>query len=175
MSLEHLAAVWEHSRQSGSHLLVLVAVASYSDHNGEWVTDQATLQRRARLSNRRLRQILTELAASGELSVVSHHGRGKRSTYRLLGQGNWPPTAAFPARQEDADSQFSGEKPETVSQFSGQELAEGSQFPAPPVPPSPPDPHIPLTPRIQKKQTWRASLSRSAPCRGRRARRTGRT
>jgi hypothetical protein len=35
MSSEHLAAVWEHSRQSGSHLLVLVAVASDCDPNGE--------------------------------------------------------------------------------------------------------------------------------------------
>src|SRR4028119_770225 len=97
MGIEHLAAVWEHSRQSGSNLVVLLAIASYSDHNGEWVIDQATLQRRTRLGNRRVRQLLAELVNAGELAVVSHHGRGKLSTYRLLtGQENWQPAAAFP-------------------------------------------------------------------------------
>jgi hypothetical protein len=84
MSLEHLAAVWKHSRQSGSGLVVLLAVASYSDQRGEWIADQATLQKRARLGWRRVQQILDELVAAGELAVVSHHGRGKLSTYRLL-------------------------------------------------------------------------------------------
>jgi hypothetical protein len=40
MGTEHLPAVWEHSRQSGSGLIVLLAVASHSDHNGEWVIDR---------------------------------------------------------------------------------------------------------------------------------------
>jgi hypothetical protein len=52
-------------------LLVLVAVASDCDPNGEWIVSQATLQSRVRLTNRRVRQILTDLVASGELAVTS--------------------------------------------------------------------------------------------------------
>src|SRR5687768_16309265 len=102
MGLEQLTAVWEHSRQSGADLLVLLAIASYSDHNGEWVIDQGTLQRLTRLSNRYVRQILTRLVAEAELAVVSHHGRGKLSTYRLLvAPENWRPSTSFPARKEE--------------------------------------------------------------------------
>ena len=181
MSIEHLAAVWERSRQSGSHLNLLLAVASYSDHRGEWTIDQATLERRTRLSNRQVRRILTELVAAGELAVVSHHGRGKLSTYRLLvGQENWRPSAGFPARKEEADSpfssekpaaeshfpsqkpaaesQFSGKKPEAESQFSAEKPEAERQFsaplapPCPPFPPNPLYPLIPLTPPEKKKQ-----------------------
>ena len=165
MSLEHLDAVWEHSRQSGANLLVLLAIASYSDPNGEWVIDQATLQRRTRLSNRYVRQILTRLVAEAELAVVSHHGRGKLSTYRLLvGQENWRPSASFPRKEEPGSqfssekpapqSQFPSQKPAAESQFSGEKPEAGSQFsaplapPSPPLPPFPPDPLIPLYPQI---------------------------
>jgi hypothetical protein len=175
MGLEHLAPVWEHSRQSGSNLLVLLAIASYSDHNGEWIIDQATLQRRTRFSNRYVRQILTVLVAEGELAVVSHHGRGKLSTYRLLiGQENWKTSASFPARKEEAGSPFSSEKPAAESQFPSQKPAAERQFSgekpeaerqfsaplAPPFPPFPPDPQyplIPLTPpeeKTKKQETF---------------------
>jgi hypothetical protein len=152
MSHEHIAAVWEHSRQSGSHLLVLVAVASDWDPNGEWIASQATLQSRVRLTNRRVRQILTDLVASGELAVTSHHGRGKLSAYRLLvGQENWKKSASPPGRKEAASSRSTGQPQDAVSRFSSQGLDAESQYPAPPVPPSPPNPHIPPYPPDSKK------------------------
>jgi hypothetical protein len=140
MGTEHRAAVWEHSRQNGSGLVVLLAVAEHCDFNGEWTVDQASLQSRVRLTNRRVRQVLADLVAAGELAVVSHHGRGKLSTYRLLvGQENWKPVAAF-ARKEEAGSRFSSDKPEA-----------DSQFPAPLSPPFPPDPLYPLCPPKQQE------------------------
>jgi hypothetical protein len=136
MSHEHLAAVWEHSRQSRSHLIVLLAVATYSDHNGEWTADQATLERLTRLGNRRVRQLLAELVAEGVLAVASHHGRGKRSTYRLLLGKNRKPGAA-----PEAECQPDREKPEAED-----------RFPDPLGPPFPPDPQIPLYPPKTKTQ-----------------------
>jgi len=59
-------------------------VAYFSDQRGEWTIDQATLRRRARLGRSRIKQILKDLVACGELAVVSHHGRARLSTYRLL-------------------------------------------------------------------------------------------
>lgn len=84
MSCEHADYVLEHSLQRGSCRFVLFIIALFSDQNGEWTIDQATLQRLARLGRRRIQQILRKLAESGELAVVSHFGRGKLSTYRLL-------------------------------------------------------------------------------------------
>ena len=94
MSCEHADYVLEHSLQRGSCRFVLFTIALFSDQNGEWTTDQATLQRLARLGRRRIQQILRKLAESGELAVVSHFGRGKLSTYRLLVGEEEPQPAA---------------------------------------------------------------------------------
>jgi hypothetical protein len=84
MSLEHVTAVLDHSTQRGPRLVTLLAVAFNCDQRGEWTTDQATLRREARVGRTRIKQILKDLVACGELFVVSHHGRGRLSTYRLL-------------------------------------------------------------------------------------------
>ena len=128
MGIEHLAAVLDHSRQGGSRLVILIIVASYSDQRGEWIADQPTLQRRARLGRRRVQQLLDELVAAGELAVVSHHGRGRLSTYRLLVRTeNAQPSApfqkgeaqcAFPAPKGEAERTFPGPKGEAEHAFS---------------------------------------------------------
>jgi hypothetical protein len=168
MGLEHLAAVWEHSRQSGSGLVVLLAVASYSDQCGEWTAEQATLQKRARLGRRRVQQILDELVASGELAVVSHHGRGMLSTYRLLVEAEKAQPSApfqkgeaectFPTQKGEAECTFSAEKGEVECTFSAGKGEAECAFsaplapPCPPFPPHPLYPPIPLTPPEQQKQ-----------------------
>src|SRR4028119_74024 len=117
MGIEHLAAVWDTSRQNGSNLVVLLAIASYSDQRGEWIVDQATLQRRARLSRRRVPQILDDLVTAGELVVKPGDGRGHPSTYRLLvappDQERAKQSAPFPAGKGEAHCTLSGEKGET--------------------------------------------------------------
>jgi len=153
MGLEHLAAVWEHSCQSGSGLVVLLAVASYSDQCGEWTADQATLQKRARLGRRRVQQLLDELVTAGELAVVSHHGRGKLSTYRLL-VGSEKAQQSAPFQKGEAECAFSAQKGEAECAFpAGKGEAECAFSaplapPFPPLPPFPPDPLIPLYPQI---------------------------
>ncbi len=156
MWLEHLAAVWEHSRQSGSALIVLLAVASYSDQRGEWVVDQATLQKRARLGRRRVQQILDELIAAGELAVTPGDGRGHLSTYRLtVGKGEAECTLS--ARKGEADCTLSKQKGEAGCTLSGQKgeaectLSPGKgeaecTLSTPLSPPFPPDPLFPLIP-----------------------------
>lgn len=85
MSLEHVNIVLDHSTQRGPRLVTLLAVAFNCDQHGEWTTDQATLRKEARVGSRsRIKQILKDLVACGELAVVSHHGRGRLSNYRLL-------------------------------------------------------------------------------------------
>ena len=160
MGHEHVATVFDHSRQAGSNLVILLAVASHADHQGEWVADQPTLQQRARLSRRHLQKVLGDLVHAGELAITSHHGRGRRSTYRLLvGPTNASPTApipqkrapasAFPVEKPAARSAYPSQEPATRSAFSEAQSVPGSAFYAPPVPPCPPfppDPQYPLNP-----------------------------
>ena len=84
MSLEHVTFLLDHSTQRGPRLVTLLAVAFNCDQRGVWTTGQATLRREARVGRTRIKQILKDLVACGELSAVSHHGRGRLSTYRLL-------------------------------------------------------------------------------------------
>jgi hypothetical protein len=142
LGIEHLAAVLDHSRKGGSCLVVLLVVASYSDQHGEWVADQATLQRRARLGRRRVQQILDELVAAGELAVVPGDGRGHRSTYRLtIGPERAKQSAPFPEKGE-AGCALSAQKGEAECTLS------------PPLsPPFLPHPPIPLNPP-EKRETF---------------------
>jgi len=158
LGLEHIAAVWEHSRRSGSHLVVLLAVASYSDHRGECIADQPTLQRRSRLGRRRVQQILEELVASGELAVVSHQGRGRLSTFRIqVGEKEKAqPSAPFAeprSEKGEAECAFSAEKGEAECAFSPEKGAAEFAFSRPPCPPFPPDPQFPLNPP-EKQETF---------------------
>jgi len=154
MAIEHQDGAWEHSRQSGSGLVVLLAVARFSDQRGEWTVDQATLQKRTRLGRRRVQQVLGELVAAGELAVVSHHGRGKLSTYRLLVGVEKAKQSAAPFQEGEAQCAFPAHHDEAECAFStGKGEAECAlpaplSPPCPPLPPFPPDPLIPLYPQI---------------------------
>ena len=170
MGLEHLTAVLDHSRQGGSRLVVLMVVASYSDQRGEWIVDQATLQKRARLGRRRVQQVLDELVAAGELAVVPGDGRGHHSTYRLtVGAERAKETAPFPEKgaeectlsipqkgeEECTLSAKKGAEECTLSAGKGEEectLSVPLATPFPPFPPNPQYPLIPLTPPEKKKQ-----------------------
>jgi hypothetical protein len=135
MSAEHVTAVFDQSSRGGSHLVVLLTIATYSDHRGEWSADQATLQRRSRLTRRRVQQLLDDLVAAGELAVVSHHGRGKLSNYRLLiGQANMKQAAPFSAKKLEAESTFPAQKPEADNTFPTPKQEADSRFPHPPCP-----------------------------------------
>jgi len=78
-----MALVWEHSKQEGSRLLVLLAVANHCDESGAWRGDLATLQRHARLERRWLQRVLRELGEAGELAFEPGRGRGNGSLFRL--------------------------------------------------------------------------------------------
>jgi hypothetical protein len=146
MSVEHVPAVYEHAGRGGSHLVILLTIAFYSDRHGAWTTDQATLQQRARLGRRHVKQILDDLVAAGELAVASHHGRGKHSTYRLLiSSENVSQTAAFLAKPEP-ETTFPVNKPEAPLTFPVEKPEPQALFPHPPCPPFPPNPQSPLNP-----------------------------
>lgn len=138
---EHVDAVLAGSRHEGSQLFVLVVIAHHVDDHGEWRIDQLTLQREVRLSRRRVQRILVALVASGELSLASHHGRGKLSTFRLQVGEKAAPKPPISEPKGGAEAAFSPEK-------GGAQAA----FPAPLDPPFPPDPQIPLYPPEKQKQ-----------------------
>lgn len=83
MSVRTMARVWECSQQSGSHLLMLLAIADFADDDGRAYPSVPTLARKCRMKPRNANKVLSALKASGELDIV--HGKGPRGTsiYRV--------------------------------------------------------------------------------------------
>lgn len=88
MSTEALSHVWKNSKQNGTALLVLVAIADGANQDGEYYPSVSSLAAKCRMKNRNLQRIIRNLEASGELVVVQGGGcdtkRGKTNRYCLV-------------------------------------------------------------------------------------------
>jgi hypothetical protein len=69
MSIAVMTEVWNRSQHSGSELLMLLAIADFSDDNGKAYPSVNTLSRKCRMSRRNVQYIINNLKGSGELSV----------------------------------------------------------------------------------------------------------
>jgi hypothetical protein len=85
-----MAKVWEFSRHAGSELLMLLAIADFSDDEGRAYPAVSTLARKARMSPRNVNHILTALRASGELEVKANEGPHGTNRYRIRLDGISP-------------------------------------------------------------------------------------
>ena len=77
--------VWHNSQQTGSALLVLLAIADHANDDGICWPSVARLARLARVSERQCQRLISQLVDAGELAV-ERGGHGPKSTtvYRML-------------------------------------------------------------------------------------------
>ena len=75
MSIKAISLVWERSKQSGSDLLLMLAIADYAkdDGKGAWPS-MATLAKKTRMGRRNVIRRLAHLAEVGE--IIVHTGEG---------------------------------------------------------------------------------------------------
>jgi hypothetical protein len=74
MSIRTMSKVWESSQHSGSNLLMLLAVADFSDDDGVAFPAVEKLARKCRMSKRNAQDRLRELSESGELTILKNQG-----------------------------------------------------------------------------------------------------
>lgn len=74
MSIRTMARVWEESQHSGTNLLMLLAVADFSDDDGIAYPSVDKLAKKCRMSKRNAQDRLRELSDSGELVVLKNQG-----------------------------------------------------------------------------------------------------
>ncbi len=75
MSLRMMSDVWERSQETGTRLLVLLAIAEQADDEGaKACATVGSLARKSRLSKQDVRQAIETLASSGELRVEPSAG-----------------------------------------------------------------------------------------------------
>lgn len=94
--------VWDHSKQSGNGLLLMIALADQANDQGLCWPSIGTLARKTRLSERTVQTLLhgsvarpgvparVGLVDTDELEVLEGGGRGRSSTYRLTVRDSHP-------------------------------------------------------------------------------------
>ena len=99
MSVRTMARVWADSTQAGTDLLMLLAIADFSDDDGNAYPAVPTLAKKCRMSTRNANFILTALKASGELQVRANEGPKGTNRYRIvLGAQGTPLKPASPPK-----------------------------------------------------------------------------
>ena len=84
MSVRTMARVWELSSNKGNDLLMLLAIADFSDDEGQAYPSVPTLAKKCRMKPRNASAILAALRASGELEVRLNEGPRGANMYRIL-------------------------------------------------------------------------------------------
>jgi hypothetical protein len=76
--------VWERSRHAGSDLLMLLAIADFSDDEGNAYPSVATLATKCRMKARNAQYVLRTLMDSGELEIRVNEGPRGTNLYRIV-------------------------------------------------------------------------------------------
>lgn len=87
MSVRTMARVWAESKHSGSDLLMLLAIADFSDDEGNAYPAVGTLATKCRMSSRNANYVLTSLQQSKELRVIKGSGPRGTNRYRIVLDG----------------------------------------------------------------------------------------
>jgi hypothetical protein len=83
MSIEVTSVVWKHSRQKSGGLLVLLALADYTNAEGVAWPAISTLARKVRMSKRNVQRWVRVLEKVGEVEVRPNQGRKGSNLYRI--------------------------------------------------------------------------------------------
>lgn len=83
MSVRKMAEVWELSQQSGSALLMLLAIADFSDDDGRAYPSVSALAVKCRMGARNANLLLANLRDSGELQIRVNAGPKGTNLYRI--------------------------------------------------------------------------------------------
>lgn len=84
MSVRTMARVWAESHHSGTHLLMLLAIADFADDDGNAYPSVPTLAQKCRMKPRNANVILAALKDSGELEVRLNEGPRGTNRYRIV-------------------------------------------------------------------------------------------
>lgn len=83
MSIRIMSKVWDHGPSERGELLVMLALADFSNDDGECWPSVAAIGKKARMDERSARRILRKLEAAGWLSVDVGGGRHGCSKYTI--------------------------------------------------------------------------------------------
>lgn len=83
MSIKYMTRVWQYSNQTGSALLLLLAIADNAGDNGWCFPGIEYLSEKTRLSTRQVIRLIQAIEKSGELTVMRGKGRKVVNKYHI--------------------------------------------------------------------------------------------
>lgn len=89
MSIKVMNAVWAYADCKGSELLILLALADFSDDNGENIyPSMQTLAHKSRMSDKQARRVVQNLVKLKLIEIVEQggwqRGRNRSNSYRIM-------------------------------------------------------------------------------------------
>lgn len=130
MSTEISSDVWRHSKQKGSRLLLLAALADYANAEGWCWPGIKSLCQRTRMSERYVQQMISEIVADGELIVKERVGSSNYYRVTITQKGGVLPDAPpLPNAERGAAERGGGvlpDAPRTVSRTVSESLKKAS-------------------------------------------------
>lgn len=85
MSVKVMTYVWDYSQQTGTHLLMMLAIADHANDAGECFPMVKRLAAKCRVSVRQAQYLIKALEDAGELLIERGTGRGNPSIYTVKG------------------------------------------------------------------------------------------
>lgn len=101
MSIKAMTYVWEHSKQKGNALLLMLAVADMADEAGDCFASHGYLATRIRSDKTYVRDVIKQCEIAQELVVFQ--GKGTKTVY------GW--TNRYRVVMPDKDMTFNGDTP----------------------------------------------------------------
>lgn len=83
MSIEIMSLIWKFSKQEGTALLMLLAIADHANDEGICWPSVQTLANKCRLSKRQATRLIQKLESEGELVIDQGGGRGHSNLYKV--------------------------------------------------------------------------------------------
>ena len=121
MSIRVINHVWERSKQKGSALLLLLAIADFAhDDGGGAYPSIETLARKVRMSRRNTKLLLQKLEAAGEIEVQRGAGPQRCNVYRVQ---TLPPATSPLCNPEGSEGEKHSHEGEKISAARGKTSA----------------------------------------------------
>lgn len=84
MSIRIMSRCWDHTTVTGTHLLLLLALADFANDAGVCWPSLARLAQRTRISERQVQRGIANLAQAGEVLAKTVRGRGRHNLYLIV-------------------------------------------------------------------------------------------
>lgn len=153
-----MSLVWERAPYSSGSLLVLLALADWSNEDGISWPSMETLATKTRIERRSAQRIVRQLAGDGYIKIEEGGGRGKQHRYLIQIEKMTNCRPLVESETATSTSPFSDEKGDISNTKRATFRAERATFEAETVTPTSPDPLEEPLEEPSREPTAHASL-----------------